>query len=234
VTSITRRDCRELVQGIADRGAPIVANRTAALLSRLFRFAADEEIIEANPAAHLSKPGVEAGSRPDGERQPKPYDADEVRAIWQATETMSAPLKALNRLGLLTGQRPTEIRDLEWQEIDQSWWSIPSRRTKNGHEHRVYLTPLALDLLKAVPRIADEPYVFAGWRGKRQLADVNRQVFVGVRRRDRRVTPCEIRLRPVWRLPVWRSKISPACSTTRTVRASQPPITRTATTRRSD
>ena len=31
VTSITRRDCRELVQAIADRGAPIYANRIAAL-----------------------------------------------------------------------------------------------------------------------------------------------------------------------------------------------------------
>ena len=45
VTSITRRDCRQLVQSIADRGAPILANRVAALLSRLFRFALDEEVI---------------------------------------------------------------------------------------------------------------------------------------------------------------------------------------------
>ncbi|HTM30481.1 MAG TPA: integrase arm-type DNA-binding domain-containing protein, partial [Vicinamibacterales bacterium] len=51
VTSITRRDCRALVQAIADRPAPIYANRVAALLSRLFRFAVDEELIKANIAA---------------------------------------------------------------------------------------------------------------------------------------------------------------------------------------
>jgi integrase len=185
VSSITRRDCRELLQAIAGRGAAIYANRVAALLSRLFRFAVDEEIIEVNPAAHLPKEGVEVGSRPEGERESKAYDENEIRAIWKAAEDLSPALRAIYRLGLLTGQRSAEVSDLEWREIDGSWWTIPGRRAKNKKSHRVYLTQTALDLLRDVPRVDDDPHVFRGWRGKRQLAAANKIVFGGVRRREK-------------------------------------------------
>lgn len=183
VTSITRRDCVELVQRIAD-DAPIVANRTAALLSRLFRFAVDREIITANPAAHLPKPGVEHAARPEGDVEPKAYDEDEIRALWTATASLAAAPRALYRLGLLTGQRPSEISDLEWRELDGAWWTLPGRRAKNGRDHRVYLVGAALDELARVPRLDDEPHVFAGYRGKRQLSTLNTQVFAEVRRRQ--------------------------------------------------
>ncbi len=185
VTSITRRDCRELVQAIADRPAPIFANRIISLLSRLFRFALDEEIITANPAARLPKPGTEAQSRPDGEQQPKPYTADEIRVLWQATAALDPAPRALYRLGLITGQRPSEISDMAWPEVDGAWWQVPGRRTKNGKDHRVYLTELALDVLRDVPRVEEEPHVFVGYRGKRQLAGINAVVFAGVRRREK-------------------------------------------------
>lgn len=183
VTSITRRDCRELIQAIADRGGQMIyANRVVALLSRLFRFAMDEDIITANPAAHLPKPGVEAQARPEGEREQKAYSADEIRQIWKNTETFSPILGAVYRLGLVTAQRPSEISNLEWSELLGQWWRIPSARTKNGLTQRVYLTPLALEILGDVPRI-NERYVFAGFRGKRQLSEANARAFAGVRRR---------------------------------------------------
>jgi integrase len=185
VSSITRRDCRTLVQAIADRPAPILANRVVALLSRLFRFAVDEEIVQANPAAHLPKPGVEAQARPDGEREQKVYTADEIRAIWQATEHLNPALRAMYRLGFVTGQRPNEITGMTWAELDGSWWTIPGRRTKNGRDHRVFLTPSALDELRAIPRYQGDDHVFAGWRGKRQIAAINSKVFGAVRRREK-------------------------------------------------
>jgi integrase len=183
VSSITRRDCVELVQTIAE-DAPIVANRTAALLSRLFRFAVDQEIIAANLAAHLPKPGTEYASRPERDIEPKPYDADEIRALWTATEDLDAAPRTIYRLGLLTGQRPSEISDLAWSEIAGAWWTIPGRRAKNGRDHRVYLVQAALDELARVPSLDDEPMVFAGYRGKRQLSTINTRVFAAVRRRQ--------------------------------------------------
>lgn len=183
VSSLTRRDCRALVQAIADRGAPIYANRMAALLSRLFRFAVDDELLESNIAAQLPKPGVEVSARPETEQPDKPYDEDEIRAIWTATEDLPAAPKALYRLGLVTGQRPGEISGMTWDEIHGPWWTIPAARTKNRKEHRVYLTGTALALLANVPKVQKHPQVFVGYRGKRQLAELNTQVFAGLRAR---------------------------------------------------
>jgi hypothetical protein len=82
------------------------------------------------PAASLPKPGVEAQPRPAGEREAKPYDADEVRAIWNATSALSPAWRALYRLGHIRGQRPGEISRVAQNEIKGSWWTIPSRTRK--------------------------------------------------------------------------------------------------------
>lgn len=37
-----------LVEGIVDRGSPISANRTLALISKIFHFGIDQEIAESN------------------------------------------------------------------------------------------------------------------------------------------------------------------------------------------
>jgi integrase len=33
-------------------------------------------------------------------------------------------------------------------EIDSEWWTIPAERAKNGKAHRVYLTPMARQIIK--------------------------------------------------------------------------------------
>ena len=72
--------------GAGDRGSwrGNLRQQDRCRLSRIFRFAVDEEIIEANPAARLPKPGVEIGSRPEGELAAKAYSADEVRTILES------------------------------------------------------------------------------------------------------------------------------------------------------
>ena len=189
VAAITRRDCDLLVRAIAARPAPIYANRVAALLQRLFRFAVDEYLVPVNVATKLRKPGIEFSSRSEEQREVKPYSKDEIRVLWAATEPLAAAPRALYRLGLITGQRPSEIAGMGWAEIsvekDEHWWTIPASRTKNKRVHRVFLSALALDALSQIPRMGDEPRVFAGWRGKRQLAALNAVVFARVRARSK-------------------------------------------------
>jgi integrase len=182
-SSITRRDCRELVRAIANRPAPIYANRIISLLSKMFRWAVKEEVIDTSPAMDLEKPGAEASDRTD--RESSAYSDDEVRTIWKATEELPAPLRAIYRLGLVTGQRPGEISDMEWEELDGSWWSIPGRRMKAGRDHRVFLTQMALDELARVTRVVDERHVFVGCRGERQQSEWNAKVFAGIRKREK-------------------------------------------------
>ncbi len=182
-SSISRRDCRELLQAIADRGAPIYANRIGAMLSRMFRFGVDADLLTANPASQLPKPGVESAARPEGEQERKAYDPDEVRRIWTNTESMDAAPRAMVRVGLLTGARPGEIAGLRWDELQADWWSLPGRRSKNGREHRVFLVPSALAELARVDRPEGEPHAFPGWRSTRARAELISAAFLGVQRR---------------------------------------------------
>jgi integrase len=190
VSSITREDCEALVQGIADRQKPggkgVYANRVAALLSTLFGFAVKKaKLIKVNIAWQLDRPGIEISARPQAEHEDKPYDEDEVRAIWKATESLEPAPRALFRLGLLTGQRPGEISGMTWNEIDGDWWTIPASRAKNNKTHRVFLVAPALKALEDVPRVEGEARVFAGYRGKRQIAELNAKVFAGLRPRSK-------------------------------------------------
>ena len=59
VSDITRRDIRDLIDGIADRGSPIMALRVQAYVHRFFRWCVGRDIIETNPAVDLPKPASE-------------------------------------------------------------------------------------------------------------------------------------------------------------------------------
>jgi integrase len=73
--------------------------------------------------------------------------------------------KALQFL-ILTAGRAGEIANATWYEIDfdGKTWTIPADRMKGHREHRVPLTPAALDLLRELPRDPGNPHVFIGAR----------------------------------------------------------------------
>lgn len=79
-------------------------------------------------------------------------------------EGMSA--RALEFL-TLCASRSGEVRGATWDEFDMDagLWTIPANRMKAKREHRVPLTPDALTLLEALPRIEGSPYVFPAARG---------------------------------------------------------------------
>jgi integrase len=66
------------------------------------------------------------------------------------------------RLLLLTAQRRAEVGKMAWNELDldNGTWSLPSGRTKNGKAHLVHLAPLAVEILRAIPR--EGALVFSG------------------------------------------------------------------------
>jgi integrase len=62
---------------------------------------------------------------------------------------------------LATGQRRSEVGNMEWREVDQErrLWVIPKERTKAGRAHVVPLSTLALSILADCPRLGT--YVFS-------------------------------------------------------------------------
>ncbi len=82
---------------------------------------------------------------------------------------------------ILTAARSGEVRGATWAEmdLDAATWTVPGERMKAGKEHRVPLSQAALDLLRALPRIAGSDLVFPAPRG-RVLSDMT---LVAVMRR---------------------------------------------------
>ncbi|TRZ63948.1 MAG: site-specific integrase [Rhodocyclaceae bacterium] len=75
---------------------------------------------------------------------------------------------------ILTAARSGEVRGAKWDEIDlpNRLWVIPAERMKMEKEHRVPLSDVACDLLKALARVEDEVLVFPSAKPKRPMSDM--------------------------------------------------------------
>lgn len=72
---------------------------------------------------------------------------------------------------ILTATRTGEVRGAKPEEfdLDKAMWTIPAERMKAGKEHRVFLSPRAIEILKGLPKAGD--YVFPGRWPKKPMSD---------------------------------------------------------------
>jgi len=144
MANLAKRDVLDILDAIVERGAETMANRTLAYLKLLFGWAANRGIIETDPTAGIKKPGHETS-------RDRVLSLDELRIIWQATESDHTQFNSIVRLLLLTGARLREVAELAWREIDAEarTWTLPAARAKNHREHMVPLSEPALSILEA-------------------------------------------------------------------------------------
>jgi integrase len=90
---------------------------------------------------------------------------EEVKALWTACDGVGT-FGSLVKVLLLTGQRRTKVQTMQWDDIADGVWTIRSEKREKTNAGRIRLPQLALDIIAAQPRIAGNPYVFAG-RGDR-------------------------------------------------------------------
>jgi len=176
IVDITRQDVRQLIERVAESGAPVQANRVTSLLSKLFAFALDRDLVPFSPAARMKKPTREHA-------RDRVLTDDEIRALWTAWEALPLPLAAFFQLRFLTAQRGGEVTNMRWQDIDlkSCWWTIPATSSKNRLSHRVPLNPSAAAILASLLATADKDAIYAlgayqrvegaGARGKRQQSE---------------------------------------------------------------
>lgn len=140
---IKRKDVIGLLDGIVERGAPIQANRVHALISKIFNWAIERELVEHNPCARMKRPAKE-------NRRERVLSAEEIRALWAAIDQQGPTTRTILKLRLLTSQRGGEIVSMAWGDLDlnSGWWTIPGEIAKNGLSHRVPLAPYSKDLLR--------------------------------------------------------------------------------------
>ena len=138
---ITKADVIDVLDHIAhDRGSVIQANRTRALIHKIFAFAMTRDILQANPCSGLPKPGEER-------HRERVLTDSEIVTLWQALDDEQEPIASLYRLLLLTAQRPGEVRAMRWAELDGDLWTIPAEIVKNRRTHPLPLSPQALGVL---------------------------------------------------------------------------------------
>lgn len=168
---IARREVIALIEQIAE-DTPVQANRVFACLRTIYSWAIRVDLVETTPCLLVRAPSRE-----------KPRDRvltpDEIRQLWAvldsvrpvgASRTKKAPPMTEGtalaiKLALVTGQRIGEITGLSWFEIDREGasWTLPATRSKNGLEHRVPLSKLALAILTRAAAIGGgSGYVFPG------------------------------------------------------------------------
>jgi integrase len=178
VRELRRRDVRDLLNSIVDRGSPVQANRVLALVRKMLNFAVDTDWIDANPAARMSKPTKERSRE-------RVLSDDEIRRLWRCLERfpttaeraaphrkraagtdedpicpVSPALADVQKLRLITAQRGGEVIRMRWRDLELpvpqgdneprlGWWTIPSDDAKNDHAHRVPLVEAAIQILDA-------------------------------------------------------------------------------------
>jgi integrase len=157
IDDIRRADVIELIEGIVAAGKPVLANRVQSLISSIFSFALDADLLSANPCARLRKRGEEtAGTRILSDQ--------EIRLFWRRSllSPVSRGAGLAMRLQLLTGARPSEAAEIDLRELKalddagNASWIIPGERTKNKRPHLIPLSQMALEVVQDGLEIIDE------------------------------------------------------------------------------
>ena len=166
VADLRHADIDRLHREVTKR-APYRANRTAALLSKMFSLAIKWEMRPDNPAK-----GIE---RNHEEKRTRYLLGDELARLTAALAEHPEQTSAnAVRLLLLTGARRGEVLSATWDQFDleAGVWIKPSAHTKQKTEHRVPLSAPAMQLLSDMKEKAETDYVFPGKNPDVPLTDI--------------------------------------------------------------
>lgn len=167
VVDVSHTDVQRLHNRMAD--TPYQANRTLALLSKMFELSIRWRLRADNPARGVEK------------------FHEEKRQRWLSDEELQRLLKALSvhpnqvaanaiRFQLLTGARIGEVLSARWGDIDleRGVWTKPSHHTKQKRTELLPLSRAAVSLLSeiSVSSCASEPHLFPGRKPGKPYKDL--------------------------------------------------------------
>jgi integrase len=170
VADVTFADIDGLHRKITAAGKPYSANRTVALLSKLFSLAIKWGYRADNPVR-----GVEKNAETKRKRYLSPVELASLTAALNAHKDVQAA--NIIRLLLLTGARRNEVQSMRWADLNltDGVWTKPGATTKQKTDHVVPLSAPARQLLSDLRRDAEAAakkagreigdYVFAGRYG---------------------------------------------------------------------
>jgi integrase len=170
IDEITRKHVVRRVDEIAEEKGESTADHWKRATSAFFAWCIERCHIEQNPASNIK-------ARANGGSRDRVLTEEELVEIWRACG--DSDFAAILRLLILTGQRRSEISELEWSEIDRDAAVIDlcEGRTKNRKRHLVPLSSQALEIIYGIPARYNRDRLFgegeggfSGWsRAKERL-----------------------------------------------------------------
>jgi integrase len=169
IDDIARSDVSKLHAG--HKATPRQANHILAVLSKIMSWSEDQGWREedTNPCRRIAKYREN--------RRERFLTIEEIARLGKVLRTAEDNLTqniyaiAAIRLLLLTGMRLSEVLTLKWEYIDAGRRLILLPDSKTGFKP-VPLNPPAIEVLKRLPRVKDNPYVIVGHKKGDHLKDL--------------------------------------------------------------
>jgi integrase len=172
IIEIEPPDLLQQLRRIEARGALESARRILQILGQIFRYGVAAGYCQRNQAADLQG----ALAKPKKRQWPAILDKDGIRSLLQSIDDyVGSPVtRAALRFAALTFQRPGEIRNAQWHEInfEDAIWEIPAERMKMKRPHLVPLSRQALEVLVDLyPLTGPDGHIFPGEGRARAMSE---------------------------------------------------------------
>ena len=156
--TITSREVIELLDKIVDRGSPVMANRTANILSQMFMYGIHRATVPDSPVKLMYRPG---GTETPAERA---LSETELKAFLLNCKSVCRTRRSGHILMtlLLTMQRRQELALAKKTEFDleKRTWSIPDEHAKKGRGHVLPLSDWAVEEIRSLMGMSSaSPYL---------------------------------------------------------------------------
>lgn len=199
VSAIRRRDAVVLLDDVRER-APITANRLQGVLVRMFNFASERGMIDFSPLAGMKRKDKEPS-------RARVLTNEEIKNLWNALDPQRTDIdiyrltKLALRTILLTAQRPGEVAQMSWDQIEGGeWWNIPEEVTKTRSAQRIPINPMLAAVIEEAKELKSEesPFVFRSTRKDKVAVSVGAMANAIRRHREEmkiseRFTPHDLR-----------------------------------------
>jgi integrase len=161
-SSITLSEAVRAVDRIKAEKGTVAANRTLSYARAAYGWAVKRQHVVVNPLKGIDRAGREAPRE-------RVLSETEMGAIWRGCDALGAIAAGFVRTLMLTLQRRDEVASMHWDELDNptdpTIWMLPAERTKNARAHIVHLSDPTRAIIRNIPRVEGNPFVFSAQQG---------------------------------------------------------------------
>lgn len=167
IEEIKPKQIIDIVKRVEERGAVESAHRLFTQISKVFKYAVSNQIVERNPCSEMDK--NEILKTHIRKNYPTITDPKEIKLLLSAIDEFTGhyTTKMALKLAPYVFVRPFNLRHAEWNEIDLEarLWRIPADKMKTKKEHIIPLTDTTVSIFKEMKDFSkDAKYIFHSLR----------------------------------------------------------------------